>query len=286
MAAPENKYEALDLDGLLAQANLHRLRGQYPQAIEVLNKLLENRPFHSDGNVLMGDIALDEGKLDEARLWYSNAVDHGAGPVATKKLRELDLRIDAESESEIHRRLGLEAARGPNPWTLALGIVSVFLFASLVYLMASGGGPAALTPLRVPVSINESQQITGNEVPTENTPKTVERRVEVPIVAASTEDKQIQAALEAIGGYKEVLRQVAYDTEESHAIVTFEIPEDANASSMASEYGVASQRALPDVKILTIRILQNGRQTAVKTFGRPDDSNHSPQNDPAPENAR
>lgn len=60
---------------LLAQANLLRMRGQWPEAIERCMKALKVSPDNASAQSLLGDIYENQGLLDDAIQWYRMALD-------------------------------------------------------------------------------------------------------------------------------------------------------------------------------------------------------------------
>jgi hypothetical protein len=60
---------------LLAQANLLRMRGCWPDAIEKCMAALKLAPEHPSAQSLLGDIYENQGRLDDAIQWYRMALD-------------------------------------------------------------------------------------------------------------------------------------------------------------------------------------------------------------------
>lgn len=60
---------------MLAQANLHRMRGQWEEAAAVCMEAMRLSPNNATAHSLLGDIYSDQGKLDEAIRWYCMALD-------------------------------------------------------------------------------------------------------------------------------------------------------------------------------------------------------------------
>ena len=63
-----------DLDGLLARANLHRLRGEWAQAAERCATVLQQDEANADALSLLGDIYDDQGRWTDAQHWYRRAL--------------------------------------------------------------------------------------------------------------------------------------------------------------------------------------------------------------------
>lgn len=60
---------------ILAQANLHRMRGEWEEAAAVCMEAMRLSPNDATAHSLLGDIYSDQGRLDEAIRWYCMALD-------------------------------------------------------------------------------------------------------------------------------------------------------------------------------------------------------------------
>lgn len=60
---------------LLAQANLHRMRGQWDDAAKNCMAALRLAPDSASANSLLGDIYENQGRYDDASQWYRMALD-------------------------------------------------------------------------------------------------------------------------------------------------------------------------------------------------------------------
>lgn len=101
---PNNRLEALpaaagglsqEAYALLAQANLLRVRGQWPEAVEACRAALRLAPDSAAAQSLLGDIYENQGDLDDAALWYRLALDSSPDSTADRlKLDRLLVRRD------------------------------------------------------------------------------------------------------------------------------------------------------------------------------------------------
>jgi tetratricopeptide (TPR) repeat protein len=73
-----------DLNALLARANLLRMRGQWPEAVERCTEALRLDPHSAAAHSLLGDIYENQGRLDKAIHWYEQALDQDPESVADK----------------------------------------------------------------------------------------------------------------------------------------------------------------------------------------------------------
>lgn len=81
---------------LLAQANLHRMRGQWGDAAEKCMAALRLAPDSASANSLLGDIYENQGRYDDAAQWYRMALDANPdSPADRLKLDRLRRNEDA-----------------------------------------------------------------------------------------------------------------------------------------------------------------------------------------------
>ena len=81
---------------LLAQANLHRMRGQWEDAAGKCMAALRLAPDSASANSLLGDIYENQGRYDDAAQWYRMALDANPdSPADRLKLDRLRRHEDA-----------------------------------------------------------------------------------------------------------------------------------------------------------------------------------------------
>lgn len=71
--------------GLLAQANLLRIRGSWQEAVDKCMEAMRLVPGNGAAQSLLGDIYENQGKIDEAIQWYRMALDTNPGSPADKQ---------------------------------------------------------------------------------------------------------------------------------------------------------------------------------------------------------
>ena len=92
--------------GLLTQANLCRLRSQWPEAIDFCVAVLRIAPADLATHSLLGDIYRDQGKLEDAIQWYRMAVDLGSSPIDIAKLEKAEIDLTQLLARRSSRSLG------------------------------------------------------------------------------------------------------------------------------------------------------------------------------------
>ena len=142
---------------LLAQANLMRMRGQWPEAVEKCMKALKLSPDNASAQSLLGDIYENQGLLDDAIQWYRMALDVCPDSPADKM--KLARVIESKSRTlppPAPFRQALPSPSGPEPRrtrdaevvsTPPLSLAERFPAASETLLRRSAYGAGALTLL-------------------------------------------------------------------------------------------------------------------------------------------
>jgi hypothetical protein len=94
---------------LLTQANLHRMRGQYTEAVDCCVAVLQAQPSNAAAHSLLGDIYREQDKWEDAVQWYRMAVELRPTPADQARL------TDAERERQCHEAVrGGKKGRGTN----------------------------------------------------------------------------------------------------------------------------------------------------------------------------
>ena len=83
---PEDKQT----HGMLTSANLCRLRRQWPQAIDHCVAVLRLEPGNYSAHSLLGDIYLDQGRLEDAIRWFKMAVELKPDSTDAAKIERLE----------------------------------------------------------------------------------------------------------------------------------------------------------------------------------------------------
>ncbi len=102
-AVSGEKLSGQSVHALLAQANLHRMRHRWDDAIECCVDVLRIQPANQTAHVLLGDIYRDQNRLDDAIQWYGMAVDLRPNPTDQAKLEQVIQARDRMERSNVLR---------------------------------------------------------------------------------------------------------------------------------------------------------------------------------------
>ena len=100
---PNTKLTGQTIHALLAQANLHRMRRKWDEAIESCVAVLRLQPANQTAHVLLGDIYRDQNRLDDAIQWYGMAVDLRPNPTDQAKLKQVVQARDRRERANVLR---------------------------------------------------------------------------------------------------------------------------------------------------------------------------------------
>ena len=147
---PEDVGEQPSADQLLAEANLHRLRGEWPLAEDKCRRAIATNPRDAAAHTLLGDICAARERPDEAILAYRASLEVEDDELVRVKLERL-LQAHANAAAQAvrqerrprrgvleTRRLGLIAA-------VAFGVCAVAL--ATVVIVTQLRGPRRAVPL-------------------------------------------------------------------------------------------------------------------------------------------
>ncbi len=117
---------------LLAQANLLRVRGRWPEAVDACRAALRLAPDSAAAQSLLGDIYENQGDLDEAALWYRMALD--SSPDSAADRMKLDRLLGHQEASG----LAAPVVMLPGPAVPEQMIRALALAAVLMVLLITG----------------------------------------------------------------------------------------------------------------------------------------------------
>jgi len=144
----------------LARANILRMRGNYSQARQLCNVILNAYPEDVETYALLAEICTDEGDLDTAAHWYDLARDKDPGNNKIQvRAQMLHQRINDNNTRQVSQSMA--AIQVPTVqksqqrvWSVVAGL-GVVVFGTLLglYLLSPKKPNPASTPVTQPISI-------------------------------------------------------------------------------------------------------------------------------------
>lgn len=108
----------------LAEANLLRMRSKFKEAEDICLSILHQFPHNLSANILLGDIAVEKGDLDQATEWYELALDIDPDAQAVEeKLEDVRLKREEVITATTVEQLGLPTKK-QRPIVLWISIIA------------------------------------------------------------------------------------------------------------------------------------------------------------------
>ncbi len=248
---------------LLAQANLHRIRGEYEEAKRLCREILAEADENVPAHVLLGDIFCEEGDLDHAREWYDLAAEQdGRAPGLAEKLASVKRRISDREATQIIAQLGLPTSR-PRAlqWAIGSALFVIAVGVSGYFLGSRLRQPPAL-PIAKPILLNEvkTTEPAGREVPENPTPIARENpKPPTEIVQPTAQEADLTSLLRArcVEGDRVVLASQDMRSESITLWLTLRTAD--NAQEVAAKVGHNALDIMPSAPKVTIRTILDGR---------------------------
>lgn len=140
----------------LARINLLRIRGQRGEAVSICEEILKYHPENADALAVRGDLAFDEGDLNEASRWYRTAADAAPGKlVYQQRLQDVMAEVDRRSQLQEHQNTMAMLSRRTRNYRLFGIITGVGLLLALI-MLSQVLQPQKQTDQRGQVTISKS----------------------------------------------------------------------------------------------------------------------------------
>jgi hypothetical protein len=256
-------------DRLLAEANLHRIRGNHDTAVEKCTEALELQPGDPDVHSLLGDIYESQGKLEEAARWYQMAVELRPGhAIDEAKLERTRSRLENAKSAEQAAATASQqqAFLGASRLDKAIRYIVVFCVVAVLVLLAIGlvawlfrQKPASEPATTAPVTRTPRQPEAAAPSPN----PTISGPAIETLVRPAAEQQLLSnlATNPAISSHRLVVDDVTSDPRRRAFAVTFRIPNPPSPLTRlellrdAAVVGAAAFAASPETTDITIRAL-------------------------------
>lgn len=243
----------------LARANLLRMRGDMKQANDVCLGILRRYPNNPTAHGLLGDIAADQGDLDQAATWYEMALD--LNPEATADKQKLDSvreRLRLREAASAAQQIGIpEKSPSMGPF-LAIVAVTVLAVSVGAFLIGKNMQSSKPTPtIDTPVKIDPPQPKSENKDTADADPNTTKpsSTPDVGQVAAAQSDAAFLNTLKAQSQEKLDYLSVVEDPRGQSAIVSVrEVPGEPPGVT-ATKAGLEFYDHFPAFAKVTLRVL-------------------------------
>ena len=251
----------------ITQANLHRIRGNYKQAVDTCLSILRRYPNNGTAHTLLGDIYAENSELDQSIQWYEMALD--LRPESENDRRKLGVvsRRKAEHEAaSTAKQLGIPDTK---PRTQQMVFVSAILVAVVgIGSFFLGGAlrngqskatekPTIKTPIDIgagdkDLPVQESKPSPNDDLTTRNDP-TQE------IWSGTRAEQEVRNVLRT--KYSMVDRILAvYEEPRSHTIsITAAAVAGEAAKKTCTDVVVAIYTEYPGYNLVSVKVVDGGR---------------------------
>lgn len=253
-----------DIDALLTDANLHRIRGEWEEAIKCCTEVLRQDTENPEAHALLGDIYASQSRFEDAIRWFEMAIDIEPDNQAyADKLEELILKL-----AEMNAAPGSDSSR--TGWFDKFVVGQSFESSVRVITVSSAAFAALL--IIVAVVIMLSRRLPDNDIYTPVQPTTTasSRPAHSPVIVPRTTEPAIPTERSAyedwllaqlrnnelVASRRITVDDARYDPRNQTLIATFRNSQDSvdrpqillNAGAVA-----AAGFATKDVSLVTVR---------------------------------
>jgi hypothetical protein len=220
---------------MLTEANLHRIRGEYAEAIDKCTEALKLHPDSPEVHSLLGDIYEAQGGLDDAVRWYQMALDLRPGfAVDAAKLERTKSSLEKVKDRSEETTTGnwSQAFLGRSKLDTVLRYIVVFCSVAVLVLLVVGllawivrerGQPAA-TQVESPASTVATPEQPGQSITTWTAPGATPRS-RVVLVRPEAEQQLLSslATNPAINKRRLLVEDAKLDPRGASLVITFRI---------------------------------------------------------------
>ncbi len=262
--------EKTQVSALLTSANLHRIRGEWDEAVADAAEALKVEPDNADIASLLGHIYEQREMVDDAAIWYQMAVELDPSNAADRaRLRRVKDNI-ATSGTDPFRSF----QRRTRIWTLAMaGVFLLVIIAALLIGLGRSRNDGQAEETREDLSTPRAYHVTpspparppaGKRDAPESADFGMSRSLRTPAEAAIVREVNGSAAVAAAGA---AIDDVIADPREGVVTLTFSVPARTGVTrsqiiSAAAAVVRAAFSANAEVKFVTARcVVSSGDST-------------------------
>jgi len=245
----------------LARANLLRMRGDYPAAIEQCLSVLKRAPEDPDAHTLIGDIYAEQGNLGQAAQWYELALDLNPESAPDRqKLTYVQQRINDREVANAAQQIALPPAT-PHPWLpwAVMGAVAVIIGIGSFMLGMRRDVPATNGKTTIPVS-NPIEGAQGTVAPIDRGDTLAGSLAEEDRRLMNSVAGQVPAGIALLWAYQ--------DPRNRDIVVTLRARPDDAERVIAGEVGRGILHQVAGANQVTVRTEKGAQITHIATIDR------------------
>lgn len=242
----------------ITQANLHRIRGNYKDAVNTCLSILKRFPNNGTVHTLLGDIHAEQGELEQSSQWYEMALDlRPESENDRRKLEAVSKRISQQEVASTAKQLGIPESQ---PRTQQY----VFVMAILIAIVGVGGFLIGNTmgangTSEEPTVISDPIKV-GSQPEAESDPMPVDTgESQEPSWSGTPSDSQLLAALHSGSEVCQRILAVQDDSRYSSVSLTALVSDTDDIHSVATDLATAIFTQFSQYIYVSIR-LTDGQQ--------------------------
>ena len=233
----------------ITQANLHRIRGDYKDAVDTCLSILKRFPNNGTAHTLLGDIHAEQGELEQAAQWFEMALD--LRPESENDRRKLDTvnkRISQQEAATTAKQLGIpESKPRTQQYTFVMAIlIAIVGIAGFLAGSAIKGKEAKSDPQVINEPINVSPQ--------QPEPQQREVTETAPTWLGNTDETQILSSLKSNEVFGDRILSVQLDPRISKLAVTALAKGEDNAVEVTATIAQSVFTSYPNMASVSVRL--------------------------------
>lgn len=250
----------------ITQANLHRIRGDYKQAVDTCLSILRRFPNNGTAHTLLGDIYAEQGELDQSIQWYEMALD--LRPESENDRRKLNVvskrKTDQEAASTA-KQLGIPETKPRSQQMVfvsailvaVVGTASFFIGGALNKKNEPAPKPKITAPIDVGSLIGKSPMIepdaVSDDAPTEGSSPVT------PSSFGTRTEQEVKDLLASEAGLAGRVMAVYEDPRTYEVLVTVASAEGESPKETSTKVFKAIFKSFPGYVQVTVKVVEGGR---------------------------
>ena len=154
----------------ITEANLHRIRGNYKEAVDSCLGILRRYPNNGTSHTLLGDIYAENGELEQSAQWYEMALDlRPESEHDSRKLEAVQRRMSEQETASTAKQLGIPESKPRTQQYVFVMAIMIAVVGVAGFMVGGYFSPASAAER--PRLINEQIDVGGPAVePAANVP--------------------------------------------------------------------------------------------------------------------
>jgi tetratricopeptide (TPR) repeat protein len=260
----------------ITQANLHRIRGGYKEAIDVCLGILKRFPNNGTAHTLLGDIYAEKGELEQAAEWFEMALDLRPESVNDRrKLESVQKRMSEQEAATTAQQLGIPESKPKTQQYVFVMFILVAIVGIGAFLVgratnnAAANGAPSLVNQTIDVGATQEPK-TEPQQPVEETPDEPLNPPTVTVWNGTPQDQAITSLLSSKYTVGRKLLAVREDPRGPSLLVIGQFATGDDAAATAVEFARAVFVEYPTYVAMTVQLTDGQQRLFIADVARAD----------------